>query len=122
MHWPSKCVAVIPCFNEEATIAALVESVRRWLPNVIVVDDGSNDATAELAAKAGAVVILHDSMQGKGAALACGWQRAVQLGFTWALTMDGDGQHAPDDIPGFFLAAAQGDADLVVGNRMTNAM
>ena len=88
---------------------------------IIVVDDGSVDATAVRAAKAGAVVIRHDAMRGKGAALNAGWRRAAELGFAWALTMDGDGQHAPDDIPGFFLVAAQGDADLVVGNRMTNA-
>lgn len=121
MHWPSECVVVIPCLNEEATISALVEAVRRQLPHVIVVDDGSIDATVALAAKAGAEVIRHDVTQGKGAALSVGWRRAVERGFSWALSMDGDGQHIDDDIPTFFLAAAQGHADLVVGNRMANA-
>ncbi len=121
MHWPSECAVVIPCLNEEATISALVEAVRRQLPQVIVVDDGSIDATAALAARAGAEVIHHDVIRGKGAALSDGWRRAVERGFSWALTMDGDGQHVAEDIPAFFLAAAQGHADLVVGNRMANA-
>lgn len=112
---------VIPCLDEEATICALVEAVRRQLPHVIVVDDGSGDATAALAAGAGAEVIRHVEIRGKGAALSAGWRRAIERGFSWALTMDGDGQHVADDIPAFFLAAAQGDADLVMGNRMGNA-
>ena len=121
MHWPSECAAVIPCLNEEATISEVVQAVRRQLPHVIVVDDGSIDATASLAVAAGAEVIRHDSSQGKGAALTAGWRRAVEHGFSWVLTLDGDGQHVADDIPAFFLAAGQGDADLVVGNRMANA-
>jgi glycosyltransferase involved in cell wall biosynthesis len=121
MHWSSECVAVIPCLNEEAAISSVVEGVRRHIPNVIVVDDKSSDLTAKLAAGAGAEVIRNESTHGKGAALTAGWRRAVERGFSWALVLDGDGQHNPEDIPVFFLAAAQGDVDLVVGNRMVNA-
>ena len=60
------------------------------------------------------------SNRGKGAALESGWQRARGKGFTWALTMDGDGQHAPDDIPAFFSCAEKTFASLVIGNRMDN--
>lgn len=83
-------------------------------------DDGSIDRTSELAASAGAEVVRHESPQGKGRALNTGWQRAAELGFQWALAMDGDGQHAAEDMPGFLNAAMSGDADLIVGNRFDN--
>jgi len=88
---------------------------------VIVVDDGSTDETGRCAAEAGAEVIRHGSPQGKGAALKAGWGCAVERGFRWALSMDGDGQHAAADIPAFLSCAERGRAALVVGNRMAGA-
>lgn len=120
MHWPKDCVAVIPCLDESATIFPLVGAVSRHLSHVIVVDDGSTDATSSLATKAGAEVLRHEATLGKGAALNTGWRRAVERGFSWALTMDGDAQHSPEDVPAFLAAASDGCADLVVGNRMAN--
>jgi len=99
----------------------LVREIRKQLATVIVVDDGSNDGTGTLAAEAGAEVIRHDGPQGKGAALRAGWGRAVERGFSWALSMDGDGQHAAADITTFLASAGQGRAALVVGNRMPDA-
>ncbi len=121
MNWPTECAVVIPCANEARTIADLVSAIRKLLPNVIVVDDGSADDTGAQAAKAGAEVIRHETSRGKGTALNAGWRRASERGFKWVLSMDGDGQHAPEDIPSLLAAAGQGDADLVVGNRMANA-
>jgi glycosyltransferase involved in cell wall biosynthesis len=121
MDWPAHCAAVIPCLNEAATIEHLTREVRHTLPTVIVVDDGSTDATASLAAKAGASVIRHEYPLGKGAALTDGVERAHQLGFTWVLMMDGDGQHAPSEISSFLDCADQTGALLVIGNRMGNA-
>lgn len=93
----------------------------RWrLPTVIVIDDGSSDETGKLAAQAGAEVLRHERPQGKGVALSFGWRRAYERGFLWALTMDGDGQHSPEDIPVFLDCAAKGQAALIVGNRMSN--
>ena len=109
---------VIPCLNEEAAIAGVVTAVRQVLPSVIVIDDGSVDQTALVAERSGATVLRHDRPQGKGAALATGWRVAHQKGFAWALTMDGDGQHAPGDIPVFLDRAERTGAELVVGNRM----
>ncbi|MDB6023716.1 MAG: hypothetical protein JWQ04_3573, partial [Pedosphaera sp.] len=86
----------------------------------IVVDDGSNDATAALATQAGAEVLRHQRSRGKGAALNTGWQRAVERGFSWALAMDGDGQHLAADIPTFLSEAVEERADLIVGNRFGN--
>ncbi|MDB6110363.1 MAG: hypothetical protein JWR69_2113 [Pedosphaera sp.] len=121
MDWLSECVVVIPCLDEGAGIAALVKAVRRHLPEVIVVDDGSSDETAGLAEAAGAEVIRQERSMGKGAALGAGWRRAKERGFSWALAMDGDGQHSPDDIPALLAMAGRGGVDLVVGNRMRDA-
>lgn len=86
-----------------------------------MVDDGSSDGTGELATRAGATVLRNETPQGKGAALSQGLTWAASRGFSWALTMDGDGQHAPEDIPAFFRAAEKSSAALVVGNRMAQA-
>ena len=121
VNWTRHCVAVIPCFNEAPHIEALVAEVRGYLPNIVVVDDGSTDGTAGKAKAAGAEVIRLGRNSGKGAALRAGWRQARQQGFTWALTMDGDGQHAPEDIPKFLARAEKNAAALVVGDRMGNA-
>jgi|SRR5579872_6106370 len=117
----ANCVAVIPCLNEGATLFPLVEAVLQHVSHVIVVDDGSTDQTAAIAGEAGAEVLRHEKTRGKGAALNTGWRRAADQGFDWALTMDGDGQHAPDDIPALLSCAMRGEVDLVAGNRMANA-
>src|SRR5258708_32235126 len=115
------CAVVIPCFNENASIKALVFGVRRHIPAVIVVDDGSSDDTSTLAKVAGATVIRHERNLGKGAALKTGLSLASQLGYEWAFTLDGDGQHDPDDFPAFLQCARQSIARLIIGNRMSNA-
>lgn len=121
MDWKRQCAVVIPCFNEAGRIVPVIEGVREHLPNIIVVDDGSTDGTTRRAKAAGAEVIGQSRNGGKGCALRTGWGHARQLGFTWALTMDGDGQHAPDDTPIFFACAEKTNASLVVGDRMGNA-
>jgi glycosyltransferase involved in cell wall biosynthesis len=86
-----------------------------------VVDDGSSDDTAIEAERAGAVVLRHKVNQGKGAALQTGWRQAFRSGFSWAFCVDGDGQHAADDVPAFFKAAECTSATLLIGNRMPGA-
>jgi len=120
MNWTLRCAAVIPCLNEARNIAEVVASTREFVPTVLVVDDGSQDDTAEIARRSGAEIIRHAVPQGKGAALQAGWRRALERGFDWALALDGDGQHAAADIPKFFDAAERLGAKLVVGNRMKN--
>jgi glycosyltransferase involved in cell wall biosynthesis len=129
------CTAVIPCLNEAATIGPLVEAVARQfstsspqndsgplvLPKVLVVDDGSNDRTTQVAEAAGALVLKHPRPQGKGAALRTGLSKALELGFAWAFTLDGDGQHAASDMGAFLAAAERTDASLLVGNRMAHS-
>lgn len=117
---PMKCAAVIPCFNENAGVAALVAAVRRHFSCVMVVDDGSTDGTAALAGGGGATVFSHEQNLGKGAALKTGLSQALSQGFEWAVTLDGDGQHTPEDLPALFRCAEETGALLVIGNRMDN--
>jgi glycosyltransferase involved in cell wall biosynthesis len=121
MDQPADCAAVIPCFNEAARIGLVVATVRRHVGRVIVVDDGSADATADIARTAGAEVVQLPRNSGKGAALRHGWEHARKAGFQWVLMLDGDGQHAAEDIPNFFECARRTGAALIVGNRMGNA-
>ena len=93
------CAAIVPCFNEAAHIRGVVTGIQKHLPNVIVVDDGSTDATAAEAKIAGAEILRLPKNSGKGAALRHGWRHAHQLGFQWVLMLDGDGQHLPADLP-----------------------
>jgi glycosyltransferase involved in cell wall biosynthesis len=118
MSFRTDTAAVIPCLNEAASIPWLVAAVQHHVNAVCVVDDGSTDGTAEAAQRAGAHLIRHATPQGKGAALRGAWRWAEARGFAWALTLDGDGQHSPADIPCLFQAAERTGAALVAGNRM----
>lgn len=117
MNAITHCAAVIPCWNEAATIADIVHGTRPHLPRVFVVDDGSSDATAAAAIASGARVLRHDRNRGKGAALRTGLAAARQEGFHWGLTLDADGQHPPASIPSLLRCAEETGAELVVGNR-----
>jgi glycosyltransferase involved in cell wall biosynthesis len=117
----TNCAAVIPCFNESASLAPLVAALREPLAAVLVVDDGSTDATASLAQAAGARVVRHEHNLGKGAALKTGLSRVLALGCEWAVTLDGDGQHAPADLPALLRCAEETGALLVIGDRMHEA-
>lgn len=111
--------AVIPAYQEEGRIGPVVAEARRYVGEVIVVDDGSTDSTAEEARRAGAQVVSHERNLGKGAALLRGFQEAKAAGFEGAVTLDADGQHSPAEIP--LLLDALAGADLVLGNRMGTA-
>lgn len=113
--------AVIPCFNEERTIGPLVSQLLRHLELLVVVDDGSTDETALKAEQAGAMVLRHDRNRGKGAALRTGLSQVHKLGCEWSVTLDGDGQHDPTDLPALLHCAEQTGASLVIGNRMGDA-
>jgi Glycosyl transferase family 2 len=108
---------VIPVFDEAATVSDVVRAARRYAP-VLVVDDGSSDASAELAAAAGAEVIRHPRRLGKAHALRTGAGAAGQQGATHIVTLDGDGQHAADDLPMLLAAARQAPEALVLGTRV----
>jgi glycosyltransferase involved in cell wall biosynthesis len=117
----TRILALIPGYAEGPRIGAVVAAVRRHLP-VLVVDDGSVDDTAANAEAAGAEVIRQVPNQGKGAALRAGFRRALDEGWDAVLTLDGDGQHDPDEIPRFLAAFSADGArgprpELIIGRR-----
>lgn len=112
--------AVIPAYNEGRRVGAVVRGVRKHVRSVVVVDDGSEDDTAEEARRAGARVIRHRRNRGKGAALQSGFDYALAQGYDAVICLDADGQHDPDELPRFIEALRRGRADIVLGSRMTN--
>ncbi|MBI3096655.1 MAG: glycosyltransferase family 2 protein [Planctomycetes bacterium] len=115
-----KVCAIVPAFDEAGRIGSVVVGLRRHVAQVVVVDDGSGDRSAEEAAAAGATVLRHDRNRGKGAALRTGVEFALQDGFDAVLTCDGDGQHDPRDVPHLLAGALASDADIVLGTRTLN--
>lgn len=109
---------ILPAYNEEVSIGSVVLLARRYADRVIVVDDGSSDRTAEVAASAGAEVIVHLQNKGKGMAFKTGFEAAE--GADIIVTMDSDGQHNPEDIPKLITPILRGEADMVNGSRYLN--
>src|SRR5689334_16667768 len=105
MSAPRYCV-LIPALNEERAIREVVQAVLAHCPDVIVVDDGSSDATSDRIADLPVTRLRHERPMGKARALQDGFRRALDLGFDGVLTMDGDGQHDAADIPRLLAAAA----------------
>ena len=116
---------VIPAYQAAATIAAVVSRTSRAVPGatVYVVDDGSTDGTSAAGRGQGATVLVHSRNRGKGAALASGIAAALEGGADAIITLDADGQHAPEEIPGLAAPVLAGEADLALGARArTGAM
>jgi hypothetical protein len=107
----------IPCFNEEVAIGSLVLRASQHADEVVVLDDGCTDKTAEVARFAGARVLVHDVNMGKGAALRDLFEYATQYGFDIIVIIDGDGQHNPDEIPKLVGPLVRDEADVVNGSR-----
>lgn len=108
---------VIPVHDEAATIGDVVARCRRHGP-VLVVDDGSTDGSGALAAAAGATVVRLPRRAGKGAALRRGFGEALARGAERVVTLDGDGQHEPEEIPRLLAAAARDPEAVVIGGRL----
>jgi hypothetical protein len=110
---------VIPAFQEEARLPALLERLASTARDfhIVVVDDGSRDATGEVARRAGACVLRHSFNLGYGAALQTGYKWALRSGATLLVQMDADGQHDPDDVDALAAPVAAGELDLVIGSR-----
>ncbi|MEP6810129.1 MAG: glycosyltransferase family 2 protein, partial [Chthoniobacterales bacterium] len=115
----STVAAIIPAYREEKHIGEVAERTLRQLDHVLVVDDGSDDATAANARAVGAEVIVHEQNSGKGEAIKTGLRHWLERGFQHVIILDGDGQHPPEEISRFIAAAVRG-AQLLVGNRMSD--
>ncbi len=111
--------ALVPVYNEAETLGPLLDRLKREVEMVLVVDDGSSDGSAEIAAAAG--VALHRRPNGgKGRALRSGFKRLLLEELTHIITLDADGQHRPEDVPRFRRAALRADAGLVIGSRLAH--
>jgi len=109
--------ALIPAFNEAPYIASVVERVCQHVEEVVVIDDGSTDGTADIARIAGATCLRSQRNSGKASALRAGIAYARDHNFPYVITLDGDGQHLPEDIPVMLRVAQETGADLVIGAR-----
>jgi len=110
-------VAAIPAFNVERTIARLVLEAQKFVDVVLVCDDGSTDCTAEIAERMGADVIRHEKNFGYGAAIKTLFTMARELNADVLVTLDGDGQHDPREIPRLIEPVLENKADIVLGSR-----
>ncbi|MFC4727753.1 glycosyltransferase family 2 protein [Coralloluteibacterium thermophilus] len=117
---PGRVVVLIPALNEERSIAQVLDSVLALGLPIIMIDDGSEDRTAEIAAERPVTLIRHAQRGGKGNALRAGFREALAQGYDGVLTMDADGQHVAADIPRILAAAARHPGHIVVGARIVN--
>jgi glycosyltransferase involved in cell wall biosynthesis len=114
-----RTIVFIPAWNEEASVGSVIEGLRKGLPaaDVLVVDDGSTDATGERARSAGAVVASMPFNQGLGAALQTGYLYALRQGYDFCAHLDADGQHPPSEVARLLEEVYADRADLVIGSR-----
>jgi glycosyltransferase involved in cell wall biosynthesis len=116
-----KRIAIVPALNEEVTVGRVIGEIRAFDPgfDVVVVDDGSTDRTAGVAADRGAYVLRLPFNLGIGGAMQTGFRFAFEEGYDIAVQIDGDGQHDPTQLPKILEPVLAGEADLCVGSRFT---
>lgn len=113
-----RTLVIIPAYNEAGSIASLIAGVRRVFgDSIVVIDDGSEDATAAAARAAGAIVLRHPFNLGIGAAVQTGFLFGLQHGYDAVVRLDGDGQHDPAYIPKLLELLERDSADVVLGSR-----
>ena len=112
-----KVIAVIPALNEEKTVSKVITGVKKYVDEIILVDDASTDKTAIIAQRDGAIIVSHIKNEGYDKSIDDGFALAAKRGATIILTFDGDGQHNPEDIPEIVEPILNGEADVVVGKR-----
>jgi glycosyltransferase involved in cell wall biosynthesis len=115
-------IAVVPAYNEEGAIGAIVDEIRAFDASfdVVVIDDGSTDATAMVAAEHGAAVVTLPFNLGIGGAVQTGFKYALEHDYELAVRLDGDGQHDPAELPKLLGPVERGEADIVTGSRFAD--
>jgi glycosyltransferase involved in cell wall biosynthesis len=110
---------IVPCYNEADSIGAVVKQARQALPeaDVLVIDDGSTDATVQVASGAGATVLAVPFNLGIGGAVQTGYQFALSQNYRWVARIDGDGQHDPAQLERLLEYVVSDEADVVIGSR-----
>jgi glycosyltransferase involved in cell wall biosynthesis len=117
----SRIAAVIPAYQEEKHIGEVARRALAQLQNVLVVDDGSTDATSDRARSAGVDVVVHPQNRGKGESIKTGLHYWLQRGSEYVVLLDADGQHLPEEISRFVEAAASdNEAKIFIGSRMND--
>lgn len=116
MNNNEKILALIPAYNEEIAIQSVVRRTMEYLP-ALVADDGSSDATIDIARETGAMIVQNGENLGKGAALRKGFRFALEKGFQAVVILDADGQHDPHEIPLFLERFQQNRSNLIIGMR-----
>ena len=112
-----RTLVAIPVYNEQKYVASVLEKVRQHADHILVIDDGSTDATPQLLANFPVEVIRHSTNRGYGHSLMDAFRWAAVDGFDWVITMDCDEQHEPASIPAFLEAARENRADVISGSR-----
>lgn len=113
-----RTAAVIPVYNEVATIRSVVERTLPHVDQVIVVDDASVDGSAEELAGTGITLLTHSKNLGKGPTIQLGFSYALQQGFDAVITLDGDNQHSPEEIPRLLHAAEEHPNTIIIAARL----
>lgn len=113
----ARVIAAIPCFNTESSVGSVVAAAGKYVDQVVVIDDGSQDGTAEVAREAGATVVSHGKNRGYGEAIKSCFAAARANGADILVILDGDGQHDPDEIPLLLAPIFDADSELVIGSR-----
>lgn len=114
-----KCCVIVPTYNNEKTVGRVIEGVLQYCHDVIVVNDGATDSTPDIIASFGdrIIVVRHEQNQGKGKALRNAFKKADELGFEYAITIDSDGQHFPENLPDFLAESKAHPGALIMGAR-----
>lgn len=116
-----RTLILVPAFNEAGRVGAVVQELRTRFPHVLVVDDGSSDATANEALRCGAIVLRHPLNRGQGAALETGLAFARERSFDFVVTFDADGQHRTADVERLLRPLVDGRASIALGSRFLGA-
>jgi glycosyltransferase involved in cell wall biosynthesis len=115
-----KTCLLLPAYNVSRTVKRVIREANLFVGDIIVIDDGSRDETAEIALACGAIVLKHPQNCGKGMALRTGFDYAIRAGYQLIFTMDSDGQHNPSDLPRFLDHFRLVDSDILIGGRFEN--
>ena len=116
-----RSIVIIPCYNEEATIGKIIFKARNFVNEVLVIDDGSSDNTKKIARDMGATVITHKTNKGKSAGIKTGFKYALNNNYDYVITMDGDAQHDPNEIPILLNNLKNNGHDITLGIRYGNS-
>lgn len=114
----NKCCVIVPTYNNDSTLATVLHEILEYTENIIVINDGSTDNTSDILKDFPRITCMEfQKNQGKGLALCKGFEKALELGYDYAITIDSDGQHQPSDLPVFIEAIEQEPETLYIGAR-----